>query len=131
MIPIHARSLTDMRDNPRERQRRKYANEPTIVDGMRFDSKAEARRWCELKMLEKAGEISDLRRQVPFELIPAQTTPTGDKIRPMVYVADFTFKDKEGRLIVEDPKGCSTDVWRLKQKLMLWRHGIWVREVKS
>lgn len=130
MIPQQQRSLTEMRDNPRQRQRRKYANEPTIVDGIKFDSRAEANRWVELRWLEDEKRITGLRRQVPFELIPAQTTPDGLKVRPLVYIADFTFM-REGRLVVEDPKGCSTPEWNLKRKLMLWRHGVWVVEVRS
>jgi hypothetical protein len=123
-------SLIEYRDSPKP-GRRKYANEPTTVDGIRFDSKAEAKRWCELKLLERVGEISNLQRQVPFELIPAQVTPDGRKIRAMKYIADFTFLDKAGSLVVEDPKGCGTAEWKIKQKMMLWRHGIWVREIKS
>jgi hypothetical protein len=124
-------SLTAWRDSPRTKERRKYANEPTVVDGVRFDSRAEAKRWVDLQWMLKAGQISDLRRQVPFELVPAQVLPDGRKIRAMTYIADFTYRDKAGALVVEDPKGCGTAEWGLKRKLMLWRHGIWVREIKA
>lgn len=128
-LPTH--NITALRDSPAPRQRRKYGNKPTTIDGIRFDSRAEANRWLALRMLERAGEIRDLRRQVRFELIPAQVTPSGLKVRPMFYVADFVYVDESGQTVVEDPKGCSTAEWVLKRKLMLFRHGIWVVEVKS
>lgn len=112
-------------------RRQKYANHRVEIDGQTFDSKAEYRRWKYLTMLEKAGEIKDLCRQVPFELIPAQVAPDGTKVRPTIYVADFVYTDKAGKVVVEDPKGCSTPEWRLKRKLMLQVHGIWVREIRS
>lgn len=126
-------STTAMRDSPVERKKRhqKYGNERVQDGGRTFDSKAEHKRWLYLSMLERAGEIKDLRCQVPFELIPAQVAPDGTKVKPTVYVADFTYLDKNGEFIVEDPKGCSTPEWRMKRKLMLQVHGIWVREVRS
>lgn len=112
-------------------RRQKYANERVEIDGQTFDSKAEYKRWQYLTMLEKAGEIKDLRCQVPFELIPAQVTPSGKKVRPTFYLADFTYTTKDGRFVCEDVKGTATDVWKLKQKLMLHVHGIEVQEVRS
>lgn len=126
-------SVIQMRDQPAERQKRsqKYGNEKVEDAGRTFDSKAEHKRWQYLAMLERAGEIRDLRCQVPFELIPAQVTPSGKKVRPTVYLADFTYTTKDGRFVCEDVKGTATDVWKLKQKLMLHVHGIEVQEVRS
>lgn len=110
----------------------KYGNQKIITDdGLKFDSKAEYRRWSELRLLLKAGEIRELKRQVPFELIPSQVSPDGTKLRPVIYLADFTYLDKSGELVVEDPKGASTAEWVIKKKMMLHIHGIWVREIRS
>lgn len=126
-------TVSAMRDNPSGRVKRsqKYGNEKVMDAGRTFDSKAEHKRWQYLTMLEKAGEIKDLRCQVPFELIPAQVAPDGRKIRPTVYLADFVYQTADGIEVVEDVKGAATDVWKIKQKLMLWRHGIEVKEVRS
>lgn len=124
----------------------KYLNKKTEVNGIEFSSKKEARRYQELLVLLNAGEISDLRLQVPYELIPAQKEPPtigskggvhpGKTIeRSVVYVADFVYKDKNGQEIVEDVKGyCKADagayrIFAIKRKLMLWRFGITIREV--
>jgi hypothetical protein len=122
-----------MRDAPVERTRRtqKYGNEKVSDAGLSFDSKAEHKRWLYLVMLERAGEITDLRCQVPFELIPAQLSPSGRKVRPTVYRADFVYCDKAGDQVVEDVKGAVTPEFRLKRKLMLQVHGIEVKEIRS
>jgi hypothetical protein len=83
----------------------------------------EANRWCELKMLEKAGLIQDLQRQVKFELIPKQ-----DGERAVHYVADFVYVE-DGKKIVEDVKGMRTKEYRLKKKMMLFFHGIKIKEI--
>jgi hypothetical protein len=127
-------SLTSMRDNPVEKQRRttKYGNTKVTDAGITFDSKAEHKRWQYLVLLERAKEIRNLRLQVPFELIPAQVTPSGKKERPTVYLADFTYIDAHtGKTIVEDVKGAVTPEFRLKRKLMMHVHGIEVKEVRS
>ena len=114
--------------NPR---RRKYGNHKVSVDGLTFDSKAEYRRWCSLKILERCGEITQLERQVPFELVPAQRAPCGTKLQAIKYIADFVYRNRAGELVVEDPKGVSTAEWKLKRKLMLHVHGIWVKEIRT
>lgn len=126
-------STTVMRDAPAERGRggQKYGNVKVTDGGITFDSKAEHKHWLYLKLRQRAGEIKDLRLQVPYELIPAQVSPDGKKVRATVYVADFTYIDSTGKLNVDDPKGASTPEWRIKRKLMLQVHGIWVREVRS
>lgn len=112
--------------------RNKYGNRKVEVKGeATFDSRAEYRRWLELLAQARAGVISGLERQVPFELVAAQRTPSGRKLRPLHYIADFTYRDQAGSLVVEDVKGMETQSWRDKRKLMLAVHGIWVREIKS
>ena len=91
-------------------------------DGQVFDSVKEYHRWGMLKLLERAGRISDLKRQVSYELIPKQK---GE--RACSYVADFTYME-DGKLVVEDCKGFRTPEYRLKRKLMLWIHGIRIKE---
>ena len=92
-----------------------------------FASKAEAARYQELKLLEAAGEISDLQTQVTFELLPGFRDPEGHKHLPTKYIADFVYR-QNGRTIVEDKKGFRTDVFKLKKKLMWIKHGVWVKE---
>ena len=103
----------------------KYHNKPCVVEGVRFDSRKEARRYGVLCLLLRAGEIKDLKRQVKFELIPKQ----GEE-RAAYYKADFTYYEKQGDewvYIVEDCKGVKTDVYKLKRKLMLQK-GYKIRE---
>ena len=88
-----------------------------------FDSKKEYYRWCELRIMERAGKLSDLKRQVKYELIPKQK---GE--RACTYVADFVYIDSDGNTVVEDTKGVRTDAYRIKKKLMLWVHGIRIKE---
>lgn len=116
----------------------KYHAEKTSFEGERFDSKKELQRWQELRLMEKSGEIQDLRRQIRFEVIPAQRGP--DIIRPRgkpkpgkviehpaYYIADFVYW-KDGKQVVEDVKGVKTDTYIIKRKLMLWVHGIRILE---
>ena len=111
----------------------KYGNRKTEVDGILFDSRKEAARWCELKLLQRAGEIYDLNRQVPFTVIPAQRDDKGKLLeRETKYIADFTYRDrKTGRIVVEDTKSEATKTpeYVLKRKLMLYRFGIRIVEV--
>ena len=101
------------------------------MDGYLFDSRKEANRYWELKMLERAGQISGLRMQVPFELIPAQRDMKGKVVeRACVYRADFVYEEN-GKTIVEDVKSPATRTpeYRIKRKLMRWLKRIEVREV--
>ena len=108
----------------------KYGNKATAVDGIIFDSQREAKRYCELKMLQKVGLISDLQLQVPFELIPAQKVKGKVVERACKYIADFVYFDKEmGETVVEDAKGMRTEVYKIKKKMMLWEFGIEIKEV--
>ena len=123
----------------------KYHNRKVTVDGITFDSAKEANRYKELKVLERAGQVHDLQLQVKFKLIPAQrewtdeTTKSGKPKKGKViehevsYIADFTYKNRYGLLVVEDVKGYKKGeayaLFVLKRKLMLWIHGIRVKEV--
>lgn len=95
----------------------KYSAKKTVVDGITFDSKLEAKRYTELLWLQKAGEISNLQRQVPFTLQEA-FTKNGKRYRAIKYVADFVYTDNRKLMtVVEDTKGKETDVYKLKKKL--------------
>lgn len=125
----------------------KYKAIKCTVNGIEFDSRKEARRYQELSLLERAGAILNLRRQEKFLLIPSQfeTIPTGEyykvgakKGQPktkevcvensVVYIADFVYEEN-GKLVVEDTKGIKTKDYIIKRKLMLYTHGIKIREV--
>lgn len=105
----------------------KYHNSRTVVDNIKFDSKKEASRYLELKMLEKAKKISNLELQVPFEIVPAIKI-NGRTNRKVVYVADFVYFDENGKRVVEDVKGVKTEVYKLKKKLMAWIHNVDILE---
>ena len=117
----------------------KYRNKKVVYNGIVFDSKKEAQRYSELLLLENAGAISNLQMQVKYVLIPAQREPSVPKKRGGVkpgklierecsYIADFVYQEN-GKTIVEDTKGIRTKEYVLKRKLMLWVHGIRIKEV--
>lgn len=128
-------------------KKNKYHAQKIEADGQVFDSKAELRRWQELKLLEASGDICNLQRQVEYILIPEQREPAVGKKkgklleRKCSYIADFvyTIRDKSdlfyGQTIVEDVKGCrkgaAYDLFVVKRKLMLERYGIQIREVNK
>ena len=111
----------------------KYGNRKVELDGETFDSMKEANRWAELKLMERAGEIHELQRQVPYVLIPTQRDENGRVIeREVKYIADFTYRVLDNgrlKLIVEDTKGMKTREYVIKRKLMLYRYGLRIREV--
>jgi hypothetical protein len=106
----------------------KYHNRKITRDGETFDSVKEYRRWCDLKLLEKAGLIADIKRQVKFELIPSQKIDGKVVERPVNYVADFVY-EQDGKTVVEDTKGFRTKDYILKRKMLLYFHGIRIQEV--
>ena len=106
----------------------KYHAEKTELDGIVFDSKKEAQRYAELKLLERSGAIHNLQRQVRYELIPAQKKDGKTVERACHNIADFVYTEN-GKTVVEDVKGFRTKEYVLKRKLMLRVHGIEVREV--
>lgn len=118
----------------------KYLNKKITMDGETFDSLKEYRRFCELRLLQRAGKIKDLKRQVKFVLIPTQREP--DKIgvrggvkkgrvieQECVYLADFTYYTDSGDYVVEDTKGVRTKDYIIKRKLMLYMNGIRIQEI--
>lgn len=119
---------------------RKYHNKKVEYEGIVFDSLKEKRRYCQLQIMEKSGIISDLRLQVPFELIPAVyedeviQMKTKSKVkkrcvqRATTYVADFVYK-RDGETIVEDIKGFRTKEYELKKKMMRAFLGIIINEI--
>lgn len=100
----------------------KYNNHRVQTEDGWFDSQRELKRWGELKLLERAGNIKNLRRQVPFELIPKR-----GRLRRIVFIADFVYEEN-GKEVVEDSKGVRTKVYMLKWRLMEFVHGIEVLE---
>ncbi len=122
-------------------RRNKYGARKVTKNGLIYDSKKEARRAAFLETLEKAGAITDLRRQVKFVLIPTQREPDtvgprggrkpGKVIeRECSYVADFVYIDtKTGETVIEDTKGVRTKEYIIKRKLMLERFDIRIKEI--
>ncbi len=124
--------------------RNKYGAKKVTVGTETFDSHHEYERWCQLKLLVRAGKIHDLHRQVKFELIPTQYEAverygkTGKRLKDgqkclelsCDYIADFVYWEGD-KMIVEDAKSdaTKTDAYVIKRKLMLERHGIRIREV--
>ena len=105
--------------------RSKYGAKPTIVDGIRFSSQAEARRYGHLKMLERAGTICDLELQPRFTLLVNQ-------VKVATYVADFRYRFPGVSVpVVEDVKGVQTPVYKLKKKMLLAQDGIIITEVRA
>ena len=109
----------------------KYHSKKVVVDGITFDSEKEARRYGELMALRLAGEIRDLELQKSFDLIPVQRDSAGRVVeRAVRYKADFYYYDILRRCyVVEDTKGVRTDDYIIKRKLMLYVHGIRIREI--
>lgn len=98
----------------------KYNAQPVEIDGIRFASKAEGRRYHDLKLLEKCGKITGLELQPRFVLLPPFKSNDGRAVRGITYVGDFKYTDAgTGATIIEDVKGVETPVFKLKEKLML------------
>lgn len=106
----------------------KYGNKKVEVNGILFDSKREARRYLDLRAMEIAGQIQNLRLQVKYELLPSQRVDGKVAEREVTYVADFVY-EQNGETVVEDSKGHRTKDYILKRKMMLYIHGIRIREV--
>lgn len=107
--------------------RSKFNAKKTVVDGITFDSRKEAKRYGELKLMERARAIKDLRRQVRVELIPSFDCD-GKHFRGIYYVVDFTYTDSEGNEVWEDVKGMKTPVYLLKRKLVAYRYQKIIKE---
>lgn len=125
--------------------RSKYGSKKVTVNGVEFASKKEAKRYGELLLLQKAGKVSSLETQVKFVLVPPQyeTFPrysqkTGKRLKDgkrcveqaVTYYADFVYTDTAtGEMVVEDTKGMRTEKYIIKRKLMLFFHGIKIKEI--
>lgn len=110
-----------------EQRKTKYNSKKIIIDKETFDSDLEATRYLELKLLERAGRISELQRQVKFNLLPSQAGKNRRE-KAVSYIADFVYKDNDGIKVVEDVKGVRTTEYILKRKLMLYVYGISIYE---
>jgi hypothetical protein len=110
------------------KRRSKYGNRQTVVDGITFDSQREADRYCALVLRQKAGEICNLRLQVPFVVVKA-TTIHGKSVRERFYIADFVYDMPHGLMVVEDAKGMQTPMYRIKRQLMKVVHNIEIQEI--
>lgn len=107
----------------RKKKAHKYKASPTVVDGIRFDSKLEAKRYGELKLLQRAGAIRGLRVHVSFLLAV-------NNVEVATYQADFVY-EQNGQIIVEDTKGYVTPEYKIKRALMLALHGVQIKEVRK
>ena len=129
---------------PKYSKKSKYGSRKVTKDGIVFDSVRECNRWTELKLLERAGQIQNLERQVKYVLIPAQREfcneiytkgrkkgcfkPGKLLEKECSYIADFVYI-QNGKLVVEDTKGFRTEAYKIKRKLMLHVHGIRIKEI--
>lgn len=129
------------------KKQNKYFAKKVKVGDIEFSSQKEANRYCELRLLERAGKISDLQLQVPFVLIPAQyveetvytpKTHKEKKVKKLIerelkYICDFAYYDENGNYVVEDVKGYKEggayQIFKIKKKLMLSVYGIKIVEV--
>lgn len=136
--PQAQKQVLDKLAGTQKPKRSKYGNRKVVRDGIKFDSEREAARFGELKVLRAMGKIRDLRLQANFTLVEGYTTIEGERIKPMVYRADFTYErttepDCNGTAHwlreVEDAKGMKTKDYLLKKKLMQDKYGITIREV--
>lgn len=112
--------MEEIADEENIEKKSKYSSAKTDIDGIRFDSKKEAEFYVELKLREKAGEISDLRLQ-PRYLLQEAFKHEGKQYREMEYVADFEYVE-DGITVVVDVKGFRTAVYMIKRKLFLYRY---------
>ncbi|WP_353191393.1 DUF1064 domain-containing protein [Pandoraea pnomenusa] len=110
-----------------EPKRSKYSNRKCEVDGIKFDSRAEARRWTQLQAMQSAGEINDLERQVVY-VLAAGVVIDGRKVPPLRYVADFVY-ERANVTVIEDVKGVITPEYRIKRHLMALK-GLSIVEIK-
>ena len=106
-------------------RRNKYGVSPAgarTIDGIVFDSKAESRRYQELRLMERAGVVSGIELQAEYVLVPPYTRQDGTKSRGVRYLADFRYVETStGRTVVEDVKGVATEAYRIKRTMLGWR----------
>ncbi len=99
----------------------------TEVDGIAFQSKREARRWQQLRILEAAKQIRNLRRQVPYPIVVVNLE-TGEIVTVSRYFADFVYEDLTGAEVIEDAKGFKTETYKLKKRLVEAQYGVRIYE---
>lgn len=127
-LDAHERAQTAARLDRKAKQN-KYRNNPVTVDGIRFDSKAEATHYGRLKLARDAGHLT-FERQVPYKFEVIYRIENGQQVtKKMEYRADFVVTWKDGRVEVQDVKGVRTKEYNLKKKLMLALYGIEIREI--
>ena len=112
----------------------KYNNKITEVNGRKFASKREAKRYEELLLLEQAGIIRDLKCQIAYELQPSYKQDN-KTIRAIQYIADFVYKEKiksdvcdMWEEVIEDCKGYRTDIYKIKKKMFEYKYGVKIKE---
>lgn len=125
-------TIEELRRHSREITSRSYGSGASKYHAKKVGghaSKKEHNRANQLKLMERAGIISGLQEQVSYELIPAQRDSAGNLLEHACrYIADFVYRDEHGDLVVEDTKGFRTPEYKLKRKLMLFVHGIRIKE---
>lgn len=130
-MPLHltASEFADLKAGTPSKKAHKFGAVPVVVDGVRHDSTKESRRWAELCMMQRAGLISKLARQVVYELAPSVKFTGSPRAKPALrMVVDFQYVEN-GVLVAEDTKGggtkgTETQVFRIKRHLLLHVHGI-------
>ena len=138
-LPEHLRAAVlkqhpELADELKTKKKGRYGDvaQKTELDGLQFDSKGESKRWADLQLRERAGEIRTLMRQEDFEFhLPAVGMLAYDSGRPVIYRADFTYEEySNGKwvMVVEDYKGVRTKEYKIKKALMKFFHGITIRE---
>jgi hypothetical protein len=114
-----------------EKKKSKYGNKKVVIDGIKFDSKKEANRYLELRLMEDTDYIKDLELQKKFELIPKYEI-NGRKVRAMNYICDFYYYDiLKDKYIVEDvkpSKNFQTEVYKIKKKIFMYKYKIEITE---
>ncbi len=108
-------------------KKKKFYNKSVDFQGEHFDSKKEFDRYGVLRLLQRGGQIANLRRQVKFVLIPAKKGEYRNE-RECAYIADFVYETPDGKLVVEDVKGMRTKEYIVKRKLMLAKYDISIKE---
>lgn len=116
-LPLHLQEQARAKLNGKKS---KYNAVKTEVDGIKFDSKIESKRYAKLKLLERAGVIENLKLQPRF-LLQEGFIRDGHKERKIEYIADFQY-ERDGQTVVEDVKGTRTEVYKLKRKLFLYKY---------
>ena len=107
----------------------KYKNTKVFINGVKIDSKKEAKRLTELELLQKAGKIKDLQKQVKYELQPKYKL-NKKTIREISYIADFVYYDIDKKdYVIEDVKGYRTDLYKLKKKMFMYKYQKEITEV--